>query len=197
MSEKKATCVVATGDTVFKLTPLPQALYRCADAECGSRREYEAERLFFWNGRPGYGREDTADLTGLTAGFYCIDCVDTKLTQPPILVDRAFVHRSLKTELDARLKALESWVRPEVQAFAFSMERRLRANDHKGGWQYESDEYLLESIFDELTELTNAPIHEIENEAADIGNFAMMMRDNADRKMAGIYRSSIEPYYDR
>lgn len=34
-------------------------------------------------------------------------------------------------------------VRPEVAAFAIAMERKLRKNDHKGGWQDDAPEALL------------------------------------------------------
>lgn len=90
-------------------------------------------------------------------------------------------------------------VRPEVAAFALLMERKLRENDHKGGWQSESTAYLSRRCGNELKELREAlaalhrdrmrgwpPIDAskrakliatIGREAADVANFAMMLAD--------------------
>ena len=78
-------------------------------------------------------------------------------------------------------------LRPEVRIFAEAMERRLRANDHKGGWKHETVyAYLLPRLLEELGELAmllsdaylQTPKSErILQEAADVANFAMMIAD--------------------
>jgi NTP pyrophosphatase (non-canonical NTP hydrolase) len=87
-------------------------------------------------------------------------------------------------------------VRPEVAAFALAMERKLRENDWKGGWQNDAPEALLERLYDEAQELSIAqvqlevralespdPAHAASNrrrvldEAADVANFALMVAD--------------------
>jgi hypothetical protein len=74
-------------------------------------------------------------------------------------------------------------LRPEVLAFAQLMEAKLRENDHKGGWQYDSPWVLSGRIFDEAREVREAlqkpsvdPMH-VACEAADVANFAMMVAD--------------------
>ena len=77
-------------------------------------------------------------------------------------------------------------LRPEVQWFAEQMERTLRKNDHKGGWQVDSSGALLTRLKEETEELQAAliqgqdiaPEYSIK-EAADVANFAMMLADNA------------------
>lgn len=44
-------------------------------------------------------------------------------------------------------------LRPQVATFARGMERKLRANDHKGGWENESAQYLLSRLCEEVSEL--------------------------------------------
>ena len=79
-------------------------------------------------------------------------------------------------------------LRPEVQWFAEQMELRLRANDHKGGWQLEDQRWLSGRLGEEWEELKTA-LWDMDNnrlsspesvisEAADVGNFAMMIADN-------------------
>jgi hypothetical protein len=73
-------------------------------------------------------------------------------------------------------------LRPEVLRFAQVMEARLRDNDHKGGWENESDSYLLRRLDEETTELQRAVFGMTDEyiimEAADVANFAMMIADN-------------------
>lgn len=77
-------------------------------------------------------------------------------------------------------------LRPEVATFARAMERQLRANDHKPGWKADDSFSLYERMVQESRELLLAlAAHknrggmegEIMSEAADIGNFAMMVAD--------------------
>jgi NTP pyrophosphatase (non-canonical NTP hydrolase) len=64
------------------------------------------------------------------------------------------------------------------------MERTLRANDHKSGWQEMALAELFRRILQELDELRDA-IHRgksvaaIRKEATDVGNFAMFFHDIA------------------
>ena len=75
-----------------------------------------------------------------------------------------------------------STTRPVVAWFSGVMEERLRANDHKGGWSHCSQRFLLARIFEEIFELEAAIENgaipaDIESEAADVANFAMMLAD--------------------
>lgn len=78
-------------------------------------------------------------------------------------------------------------LRPVVLWFAQQMELKLRANDHKGGWQDDEPEELAERISEELTELfvalkkRRAPQNwkRVLKEAADVANVAMMVADHA------------------
>jgi NTP pyrophosphatase (non-canonical NTP hydrolase) len=91
---------------------------------------------------------------------------------------------------DAKQARAFRYLRPEVQAFAKLMERQLRANDFKGGWdrdpplallrrlRQETDE--LEQVLtdlDEAGEVFDDDRVEIGCEAADVANFAMMVAD--------------------
>jgi NTP pyrophosphatase (non-canonical NTP hydrolase) len=79
-------------------------------------------------------------------------------------------------------------VRQEVQAFAAVMEAKLKENDGtKSHWSKSDFAWLLERLREEVDELEAAleegnPI-EIMREAADVGNFAMMISDNALRRV--------------
>lgn len=93
--------------------------------------------------------------------------------------------------------------RPEVRAFAHVMERVLKENDHKGGWQQETHEFLLskfneevgevKAVADLLARLEMLPdvVHAIGGrdtmerlrmhllrELADVANVCMMLADN-------------------
>ena len=105
-------------------------------------------------------------------------------------------------------------IREEVMWFAEQMERKLRDNDYKGGWQKCTIGYLRRSMENETQELQRAVIALwvfIENgyakslrgngkfvdvtvgklarqtikEATDVANFAMMIADNVRRLYAG------------
>ena len=81
-----------------------------------------------------------------------------------------------------------------VEDFALDMEVKLRANEHKGGWRDCGLEDMLEKLTEEKRELVVAtrkfndnhysvnPISEklrqrVIDEAADVGNIAMMISD--------------------
>jgi NTP pyrophosphatase (non-canonical NTP hydrolase) len=77
--------------------------------------------------------------------------------------------------------------RPEVVAFADAMEERLRANDHKRGWDSCTMGYLRQrlkgemgELFDEIDKQQKATCRDtgaVNREAADVANFAMMIAD--------------------
>ncbi len=85
-------------------------------------------------------------------------------------------------------------VRSSVRVFSLLMEDKLRQNDHKGGWQGCTAEYLKKRLLDEAMELVDAvdttgfyipgamlgmdDIKRLGREAADVANFAMMIADN-------------------
>jgi len=70
-------------------------------------------------------------------------------------------------------------IRPEVMKFARAMEKKLRENDHKGGWEKCSEEYLIGRIKDETSELESAlTMQAVTSECVDIANFAMMISEN-------------------
>ncbi len=81
-----------------------------------------------------------------------------------------------------------------MAAFVASMRSKLKENDHKGGWQDDSLKELSSRLIDEVVELLVAlgldssrlglrtdgrrsTAAEIRAEAADVGNFAMMIHD--------------------
>lgn len=71
--------------------------------------------------------------------------------------------------------------RSAVVRFAAEMERQLRENDHKGGWQGCNLWYLYERLLQEAGELgvvlAGAREGNVDEEAADVANFAMMIAD--------------------
>lgn len=84
-------------------------------------------------------------------------------------------------------------MRKEVIAFSEDMERKLCANDNKGGWSTCELTWLLRRLREETGELAGAIgalMHAdlvdmraqfVIDEAADVANFAMMIADNARR----------------
>lgn len=75
-------------------------------------------------------------------------------------------------------------VRPEVMAFALAMEAKLKANDHKGGWQDMFNQQIVGRINDELGELEEELLardinsFRVRDECVDVANFTMMLFDN-------------------
>ena len=86
-----------------------------------------------------------------------------------------------------RLRVLKA-VRPVVWDFAIEMERTLRDNDHKGGWEDEELEWLLEKLDNECVELRETIVDDTGivgnqdafHETVDVGNFAMMLADRSN-----------------
>jgi hypothetical protein len=74
-------------------------------------------------------------------------------------------------------------VRPEVLKFAEQMERKLRENDHKGGWRETDMLYLFGMLKEEVEELDIALegtmiAEDVLKECADVANYAMMLASN-------------------
>lgn len=85
-------------------------------------------------------------------------------------------------------------MRESLERFVQAMDRELAANDHKPGWQRDKTLDLLERLREEVDELEDAIVTglmadeqscsndlDVEKEAADVANFAMMIADNARR----------------
>ena len=77
------------------------------------------------------------------------------------------------------------YIRHSLVRFVKQMELKLRENDHKGGWENSSTEYLFDSLCEEVDELQgelseiNDPSDErVKGECLDVANFAMMLFDN-------------------
>jgi len=69
--------------------------------------------------------------------------------------------------------------RVSILDFAEDMERKLKANDHKGGWLFTDTMLLLTRLEQEVVELRQAYMNNewerIVDECADVANFAMMI----------------------
>ncbi|MDD5693564.1 MAG: hypothetical protein PHU86_03785 [Patescibacteria group bacterium] len=72
-------------------------------------------------------------------------------------------------------------LRPSVQRFAQEMERKLKLNDHKGGWMKMTPTEILSDLAKERLELGQAlAIGDSENileECADNANYLMMLAE--------------------
>ncbi|MEW9578589.1 hypothetical protein U9K47_25090 [Bacillus toyonensis] len=83
--------------------------------------------------------------------------------------------------------------RGSIRWFAEHMESKLSENDHKGGWEEDTADDLLEKLKAELVELkgelepdlvpSSVPVWSanIIRECADIANYAMMIADITNR----------------
>jgi len=81
-------------------------------------------------------------------------------------------------------------LRPAVQRFAETMEKILRENDHKNGWEHMTNAEIFFRITQERDELLIA-LHDpadfargckVRAEAVDLANFCMMLFDNNQRR---------------
>jgi len=69
-------------------------------------------------------------------------------------------------------------IRKEIEWFAEKMEKVLRKNDDKGGWEDEAPEYLINQVKVNLSQLERLPTNRIIKCCVDIANYAMMIADN-------------------
>ena len=77
------------------------------------------------------------------------------------------------------------------------MEHKLRLKDYKGGWHNMSLGQLFELLKGEIAELeeavTEGNTFDIMAEAADVGNYAMMIMDNAIRRITDVNEQTEVP----
>lgn len=74
-------------------------------------------------------------------------------------------------------------VREEVYGFAREMELQIRANEHKGGWENSSLDFLISELLRNVGKLKKCLSHEdFRRRCANIANFAMMLADNDRRE---------------
>ena len=70
-------------------------------------------------------------------------------------------------------------LRPAVETFAVAMERMLRENERKGGWDGNIDEFLKAKVTEETAEMFMAHVEgdmiQAAKEAVDLANFCMML----------------------
>ena len=78
-------------------------------------------------------------------------------------------------------------VREEVHDFAEAMEKVLKDNDDKEGWEECSNLYLVQRLVEETSELLKmmdaGELDDMCKEAVDVANFAMMIFDNNKDQM--------------
>ncbi|WP_260866687.1 hypothetical protein [Bacillus pumilus] len=85
-------------------------------------------------------------------------------------------------------------IREEVARFSELMEDKLKANDHKGGWDECSIDFLTYRLREEQAELfealrlyhrfpSNDTRKRVEDECADVANFSMMIVDLINKNM--------------
>ena len=77
--------------------------------------------------------------------------------------------------------------RRSLLSFSEYMEIKLRENDWKGGWEGKSTIWMFKHLLEEAGELaealTEGSPEEIIREAADVGNFAMMIAEKMERRI--------------
>ena len=74
----------------------------------------------------------------------------------------------------------EAMLRPEVMEFAKAMEVVLKANDHKGGWEDSTYDYLDARLVEEVGEYFGSvasgdKVSKARKELVDIANFCMFL----------------------
>ena len=103
-------------------------------------------------------------------------------------------------------RSSETEARLSVRWFAEQMEKKLIENDHKPDWKDSHLFDLMTGLADEAQELNGAlrdffiygiaTLEEIIKECAEVGNFAMMIADNAKRMQNKIPKESPTPGKD-
>ena len=91
-------------------------------------------------------------------------------------------------EKEGECKIVSDKLLPEVQKFAEEMEKQLRANEHKGGWEdctichliveLRRNSYELERAALRVDAGLTSSIPSVVRRAANVANFAMMVADN-------------------
>lgn len=154
----------------------------CLDSSRGLREAAEAVQSFVL--QPSNVALDVDRKTGHLPGAFSDHTKngnDSAVSHLSSVVEQRFRKPNDSQELPATsdTKPVNAGVRAEVARFAALMERELRANDHKGGWQADSPVSLVCRLKDETQELVRAIAGEgnVAAEAADVANFAMMIAD--------------------
>lgn len=138
-----------------------------------------------------YGDEETFCILALSASEgYADEWQDGKLVLWGPIDDelRTRVVNGEGTPADAE-RLLEElaryeFVREPVLWFAGKMESKLQENDHKGGWENCTFQYLFQKLDEEVKELTTCISEEKAiQEAADVANIAMMIADRARKAL--------------
>jgi hypothetical protein len=142
----------------------------------GLREELSAERAARERAEPlhGFLRRSGELIVRRLREF---DCRDTAYRLELFLVEAGL----LEKERPSPPPAGKEGPRPVVLWFAEHMDRVLRRNDHKGGWQSMSLGDLRDRLRQECIELEMAldakPDSVALDEAVDVANFAMMIAD--------------------
>lgn len=81
-------------------------------------------------------------------------------------------------------------IREPLEHFAYEMEKVLKQNDYKGGWEGLAIPHLLARLDQERDELflalhDDSLIIDIQHECCDVANLAMMIFDNLERRKDG------------
>lgn len=95
------------------------------------------------------------------------------------------------------MKLIDVNLRKSVKWFAEGMEKVLKENDHKGGWDQDDLGYFFNRLKEEMRELREKlpqsmmfedikDIAAVIKECHDIANFAHMIADNAKRIKEGL-----------
>lgn len=77
-------------------------------------------------------------------------------------------------------------VRTPVKQFSVEIEKKLRKNDHRGGWKDCKNTYLLSLLKEHVKKLEDDLINQDDSRiipsSADLGAIAMMIADNARKE---------------
>ena len=89
---------------------------------------------------------------------------------------------SKKFKEKVRVEHQKGVIKLSVELFSWLMTNELMKHLDRPGWKHESIAYFLNRLGEEVAELcnaieANAPKNIVEKEAADVGNFAMMIAD--------------------
>jgi hypothetical protein len=118
--------------------------------------------------------------------------VHTEVMLAAMTVERDRLQRALDDAHEAAAPSIAlgalAWrfLRPCGQAYATAIERRLRANDDKPGWQCTTPEWLLAQACGQVIKVGAAISHEhialrdVLRHAANAGAYMMMVADNLD-----------------
>lgn len=104
---------------------------------------------------------------------------------------------ALGGEVPGLNRAARAEFRSAVEVFAAGMEGRLREFDHLGPWDRTPALYLLERLDSKREQLGDAcsdaeRLADVVEHATDVGNYAMMLADNARRALARLNTGDLD-----